>query len=205
MDSDAIPTHKSYQGTIRQAYDVDSARHKVDLAQARLYKYEQQRQEQNRLYEQGQINKHQLNELQKRTARLQRKTEKELQKLSKELDQIEVDSSGEASVYRKVEVLDLRKMVLLNLIKLHALVILRMLASQLGIPEAGPTRIRRSFFSFGQQVVFDHQNQTATVVAAPFANGKMRDGYRQLCQQLNDNPAILTRQGINYRLYFKGG
>ena len=42
-------------------------------------------------------------------------------------------------------------------------------------------------------------------VAAPFANGKMRDGYRQLCQQLNDNPAILTRQGINYRLYFKGG
>ena len=205
MGSDAIPTHKSYQGTIRQAYDVNSARHKVDLAQARLLKYEQQRQEQNRLYEQGQINKHQLNELQKRTARLQRKTEKELNKLSKELDQIEIDSSGEASVYRKVEVLDLRKMVLLNLIKLHALVILRMLASQLGIPEAGPTRIRRSFFSFGQQVVFDHYNQIATVVAAPFTNGKMRDGYRQLCQQFNDNPAILTRQGVNYRLYFKLG
>ena len=96
-------------------------------------------------------------------------------------------------------------MVLLNLIKLHALVILRMLAKELGLPEAGPKRLRRSFLSFGQQVIFDHNLQVATVIATPFTNRNMRDAYRQLCQKLNNNPPILTRQGVAYRLYFKEG
>ena len=98
MDSDAIPTHKIYEGTIKQAYNVDEAEHKVELAQARLLKYKQQKEEQKSLYEQGKINKYQLNELQKRTARLQRNTEKELDSLSSQLNQTEVDSSGQALV-----------------------------------------------------------------------------------------------------------
>ena len=77
---------------------VDEAEHKVELAQARLLKYKQQKEEQKSLYEQGKINKYQLNELQKRTARLQRNTEKELDSLSSQLNQTEVDSSGQALV-----------------------------------------------------------------------------------------------------------
>ena len=73
----------------------------------------------------------------------------------------------------------------------------------LGIPEAGPLRLRRSFLPFGQLVEFDHSRRTATVVAAPMSRASMRQAYARLCEQLNADPPTLTRQGITYQVYFK--
>ena len=89
-----------------------------------------------------------------------------------------------------------------NLFKSHALVALNILARRLGIPEAGPDRLRRSFLSFGDRVEFDHDQRIATVYARPFPRAYMQEAYEKLCGELHDVPITLTRHGVPYRVRF---
>jgi len=81
-------------------------------------------------------------------------------------------------------------------------VILKLLARRLGIPEAGPERLRRSFLSFGSKVEFDHVQRIAVVYACPFSHASMQQGYEKLYTELNDAGLTLVRNGIDYRIQF---
>ena len=112
------------------------------------------------------------------------------------------DDHGQTVLHTTTQVLDVRKLTLLNLFKTHALVALKILARQLGIEEAGPKRLRRAFLIFGDRVEFDHEQQTATVYARRFPRASTQQAYERLCEWLYDVPITLKRNGVSYRVRF---
>ncbi len=202
MDSDALPSQKTHQATLTESYDLDNAQQQLDNAQRRLDKYTTQEQQQQQLHETGQLNKHQFNLLDKRSQRLYNKAKREIETLSQEMAHVQHDQNGQPVLATETEVLDVRKLTVLNLFKLHALVALKILACRLGLPEAGPERLRRSFLAFGDRVEFDHDRYIATVYARPFPRTQMQQAYERLCSELYDVPITLTRNGVSYRVRF---
>jgi hypothetical protein len=202
MESDAIPTHKSYTATLTETYDWQQAQRNLNNAQRRLEKYTAQEEQQQQLHQRTQLNHHQLKHLSQRTQRLRRKTEREIETLSEELGRVQRDENGQTVLTTTTQVLDVRKLTLLNLFKSHALVALKLLARQLGLEEAGPNRLRRAFLAFGDRVEFDHDKQIATVYARPFPRAQTQQAYERLCSVLADVPIILTHNEISYRIQF---
>jgi hypothetical protein len=202
MGSDAIPSHKVYERTLVQPYDLAQAKHKLVNVEKRLIKYDEQDQQYQRLLENGQIDKHEHNVLLARTQRLRRQAEREKEKLTIECDEVMVDEQGQTVRLGTTHALDLRKLTLLNLFKTHALVALHILARQLGLDGAGPTRLRREFLSFGESVEFDHQQRTVTVYAQRFPRARTQQAYERLCALLADLPVTLERGGVSYRVRF---
>ncbi len=202
MDSDALPGQKTHQVTLTEPYDLDEAQKQLDSAQQRVEKYANEEQQQLELLETDKLNKHQFNLLHKRAQRLGNKAKQEIETLSQERERVQHDQNGQSVLATKTEVLDIRKLTLLNLFKLHALAALNILARRLGLPGAGPERLRRSFLAFGDRVEFDHDRQIATVYARPFPRAQMQQAYEKLCSELYDVPIMLTRNDVNYRVRF---
>jgi len=202
MAGDAIPTHQTLTVTQTEPYDLDQAQRQRHNAQKRLQRYDQQSQQQQQLYEAGQVDKQAFNLLQRRTQRLRHKAEKQVATLTDELAALTLDQDGRTCLSRTCQVLDLRKLTLLALFKSHALVALAILARQLGLDGAGPQRLRRQFLAHGDRVVFDPQQQIATVYAKPFPRRATRDAYERLCALLQDVPITLERDGLVYRVRF---
>lgn len=198
MDSDLLPTHKTYEVTLTEAYDLVREKKRLHNAQKRLGKYATQVQQQQQLHESGKLDKHQFNLLNSRTQRLRRKAEREMETITQELETVRQDENGQTVLSISSQVLDVRKLTLLNLFKTHARVALKILARQLGMEEAGPNRLRRTFLAFGDRVEFDHEQRIATVYARRFPRASTRQAYEWLCGVL----VTLTRHGINYRVRF---
>ena len=202
MDSDALPTHKTYTATFVEEYDWEQAQRDLSNAQRRLEKYTVQEQQQHQLHQAKQLNQHQLKHLNQRTQRLHRKAEREIEILSEELGRVQRDQNGQTVLTTTIQVLDVRKLTLLNLFKSHARVALKLLAGRLGLEEAGPNRLRRAFLAFGDRVEFDHDKRMVTVYARPFPRAQTQQAYERLCSVLADVPIRLTRNGISYRVLF---
>jgi hypothetical protein len=133
---------------------------------------------------------------------LRHKAEQQVADLTNELAALTLNQNGQPCLSQTVEVLDLRKLTLLSLFKSHALVALAILARQLGLNGAGPQRLRRQFLAHGDRVVFDLQQQIATVYAKPFPRRATRQAYEHLCALLQDVPITLERDGVVYRVRF---
>jgi hypothetical protein len=202
MQSDAIPTHKTYTATLVEAYDLEQAQRDLSNAQRRLEKYTVQEEQQQQLQHNEQLNQHQLKHLNKRTQRLRQKAEREIETLSEQLLRLRRDENGQTLLTSTTQVLDVRKLTLLNLFKSHARVALKLLAGRLGLQEAGPNRLRRAFLAFGDRVEFDHDKRMATVYARPFPRAQTQQAYERLCSVLADVPIMLTRNGVSYRVLF---
>jgi hypothetical protein len=202
MAGDAIPTHQTYTVTQTVPYDLDQAQRQCRQAQKRLDTYDQQSQQQRQLHDQGQLDKHEFNLLNRRTQRLRQKAQQQVADLTDQLATVTLNQNGQPCLSQTVEVLDLRKLTLLSLFKSHALVALAILVRQLGLEGAGPQRLRRQFLAHGDRVVFDPQQQIATVYAKPFPRRATREAYEQLCALLQDVPITLERDGVVYRVRF---
>ncbi len=202
MKSDAIPTHKTYTASFTENYDWEQAQRDLSNAQRRLEKYTVEQEQQQQLHQSTQLNHHQLNLLNRRIQRLRRKAECEIETLSEELVRVQRDENGLTVLTTTTQVLDVRKLTLLNLFKSHAQVALKLLARRLDLEEAGPNRLRRAFLAFGDRVEFDHDKQIATVYARPFPRAQTQQAYERLCSELTDVPIKLTRNGSSYRVQF---
>jgi hypothetical protein len=202
MESDAIPTHRTYEATLTEPYDRVQAEKQRENANKRLNKYTAQAQQQQNLLDTGQLDKHRFNLLEGRTRRLRQKAEREIETISQELLNVHQDENGQAVLPTTIQVLDVRKLTLLNLFKTHALVALKILARQLGMGEAGPKRLRRAFLAFGDRVEFDQQQRIATVYARRFPRVSTQQAYERLCGGLYGVPITLTRNGVSYRVRF---
>jgi hypothetical protein len=202
MASDALPSHKTYEVMVTQAYDVAQAEKKRKNARGRLDKYTTQTQDLQQLLEAQEVDKHQFNLLNNRTQRLRRQAEREIATLFQELADVHHDTDGQAVLSTTIQVLDVRKLTLLNLFKTHALVASKILAGQLGMEEAGPNRLRRAFLAFGDRVEFDHEQRIATVYARRFPRASTQQAYERLCGLLHEVPVTLTRDGTGYRVRF---
>ncbi|MCP5009113.1 MAG: hypothetical protein GY942_03940 [Aestuariibacter sp.] len=202
MDSDALPSQKTHQVTLMESYDLDKAQKQVDNAQRRLDKYATQEEKEQQLHETKQLDTHQFNLLNKRSQRLRNKAQREIETRSQEIAHVQHNPDGQPVLATETEVLDVRKLTLLNLFKLHALVALKILACRLGMPEAGPERLRRAFLAFGDRVEFDHERHIATVYARSFPRAQTQKAYERLCAELHDVPITLTRNDISYRVRF---
>jgi len=202
MGSDVLPTHTIYQTNVIQAYDLLEKQKQLDNASKRLQKYTTQQQQQQELYNSKQLDKHQLNFLNKRTQRLQQQTQQEIETITMEMDRVQLDVNGNTVLFEPTEVLDVRKFNLFNLFKLHAWVALKILASSLRLDEANPERLRRSFLTFGTYVEFDHEQRVATVYASSIPRHQTRQAYQQLCELSQNEPITLTRKGIKYQVRF---
>ncbi len=202
MDSDAIPTHRTYEATLTEPYDLAQAEKQRHNADKRLDKYTDQAQEQQDLLDTGQLDKHRFNLLDGRTQRLRQKAKREIETVSQELLNVHQDENGQTVLSTTTQVLDVRKLTLLNLFKTHALVALKILARQLGMGEAGPKRLRRAFLAFGDRVEFDHEQCIATVYARRFPRASTQQAYERLCGLLYDVPITLIRNGVSYRVRF---
>ena len=98
---------------------------------------------------QNRENKHQFNLLNKRTSLLQQQTEQEIETITNEMDRVQSDDHYDTVLPEEVEVLDVLTLLLFNLFKLHTLGAEKMLARLLGLDEANPSLLRRSFLTFG--------------------------------------------------------
>lgn len=202
MQSDAIPTHKTYTATLVENFDLAQAQRDLSNAQRRLEKYTLQQEQQQQLHQNEHLNQHQLNHLNQRTQRLRRKAEHQIERISEQLMRLQHDQNGQTLLTTTTQVLDVRKLTLLNLFKSHARVALKLLARRLDLAEAGPNRLRRAFLAFGDRVEFDHERQIATVYARPFPRAQTQQAYQRLCAVLADVPIKLTRNGVSYRVQF---
>jgi len=202
MDSDAIPTHIVHDVVQTQVYDCPQAEKRVSQADKRLSKYADQDEQHRHLLDTEQINKHEFNIMHRRTQRLRQRTERQIDQLGAELDSVQVDDQGQSILAYTTQVLDVRKLTLLNLFKSHALVALYLVAQSMGLDGTGPIRLRREFLPFGDRVEFDPQRQIATVYAQPFPRSRMQQAYERLCAALNNLPIILQHNGTSYRVLF---
>ena len=135
----------------------------------------------------GEIDQHEFKTLTARTTRLQNKTQRLKDRLAQDMAQVKTDAvTGQATIERVTQVLDVRKLTLLNLFKDHAFVCLHLLAHLLGLDGAGPERLRREFFAYGDRIEFDHTRCIMTVFAGRFPRARTQQAYERLCAQLND-------------------
>jgi len=203
MGTDALPMHKVLTVEQSEPYALDKAKASLESAQKRYDKYTNQLEEnlpeldQNPHLDQGD-----LNLLSKRAQRLQKNAQNDIDTLSAQIESVQVDEQGQATQVYTREVLDLRKLTLLNLFKAHALVALIIIARQLGWDGAGPQRLRDTFLAFGHRVEFDSILGIATVYPVAFPSSTTQKAYEQLCSHLHDVPISLTRNGIHYKVRF---
>ena len=202
MNSDAIPTHKVHEVQQTEAYDAPQARRQLANAEKRLPKYAAQEEQHQRLLDEEHIDKHEFNVLNTRTQRLRRQTKHQIKRLKTELDSVKMNAEGQTVRSYTTHVLDMRKLTLLNLFKAHTLVVLHILAQQLGLDGAGPARLRRQFLPFGDRVEFDHVRRIVTVYAQRFPRAQTQQAYERLCALQRDLPVTLERNGISYRVRF---
>ena len=203
MGCDAIPTHKTLTVNLVEPYDLDQAQKQLANAHKRLDKYSHRLDDiLPQLQEESALDRHDLKHLTQRSQRLQHKARQEIETLAQEMESVQVADDGSATRRFTCQVLDLRKMTLFTLFKAHALVALRILASQLGLTGAGPVRLRREFLAHGHRVEFDPQRRLATVYAHPFPRARTQEAYERLCALLHDAPITLTRNGVSYRVRF---
>lgn len=204
MGADALPMHKLL--TVQQAepYPLDGAQKQLDAAQNRFEKYSRQLQEHiPDVEEHSQLEKNDINLLNKRAARLQQEALDKIERLSHEIESTIIDEQGQSLLLYTKQFLDLRKLTLFNLFKAHAQVALIMLAQILGWNGAGPQRLRQTFLAFGHRVEFDHHLRIATVFPTEFPSATTQTAYECLCSQLHGLPLTLMRQGIEYQLRFQ--
>ena len=202
LASDAWPTHQVHEVRQTEPYDLAQAQHQLAQAEKRLVKYAAQEQQYQHLLAVDQIDHHEFNLLSNRTRRLRQQTTRQQEQLTTELESVTVDEHGQATRSYTAQVLDLRKLTLVNLFKTHALVALQILAQQLGLDGAGPVRLRREFLAFGGRVEFDHEQRIATVYAQRFPRARTQQAYEQLCAVLRDRPVTLERGGSCYQVRF---
>jgi len=202
LASDALPTHQVHEVSQTEPYDLAQAQHQLALVKKRLRKYAVQGQQYQQLLATGQIDHHEFNLLRHRTERLRQQTTRQQEQLTTELERVTVDEHGQATRAYTTQVLDLRKLTLVNLFKTHALVALQILAQQLGLDGAGPVRLRREFLAFGDRVEFDPEQRTTTAYAQRFPRARTQQAYEQLCALLQDRPVTLERGGICYQVRF---
>ncbi|MBU0493074.1 MAG: hypothetical protein KKB13_14605 [Chloroflexi bacterium] len=202
LASDALPSHQVHEVRQTEPYDLAQAQHQLALAEKRLVKYAAQEQQYQHLLVEEQIDHHEFNLLSNRTRRLRQQTTRQQEQLTTELESVTVDERGQATRSYTAQVLDLRKLTLVNLFKTHALVALQILAQQLGLAGAGPVRLRREFLAFGDRVEFDHEQRIATVYAQRFPRARTQQAYEQLCAVLRDRSVTLERGGSCYQVRF---
>jgi len=203
MGSDHIPTQHTLTVTQSESYDLEAAAKQQRNAQKRLLRYTAQIEHGiPQIQEETSLDKHGANLLQKRASRLRTKAQRQLATLDTEMAAVTVDEAGQATLTTTRQVLDLRKLTLLNLFKTHALVALTLLARQLGLDGAGPNRLRRQFLAFGDRVEFDANSHIATVYAAPFPSATTQQAYERFCGLAHDLPTTLRHHGLLYRLRF---
>ncbi|MCP4262001.1 MAG: hypothetical protein GY774_31540 [Planctomycetes bacterium] len=202
MGGDNLPSQRTYPAQLTIPYDTNEARQHLEQAQTRLLKYDYQMAEQQTLCDEDRLDKHQFNYLTKRSQRLQRKAQREVDTLCQELESVQADDAGQTYLTTETICLDVRKLTLLNLFKQHARIALKLVARQLGLDEANPTRLRRSFLAFGSHVQFDHEQKLITVHAKSFPRKSMHQAYEQYCASMWDIPIILQRNGVSYRVRF---
>jgi hypothetical protein len=156
MDTDALPTHQVHEVVKTAPYDLDKAQAQAVRADKRLAHYQADQARHAELLDSGEIDQREFKTLTARTTRLQTKTQNLQDRLAQDLARVKTDAAtGQAVIERTVEVLDVRKLALLNLFKDHALVVLHLLAHLLGLDGAGPERLRREFFAHGDRIEFD--------------------------------------------------
>jgi hypothetical protein len=203
MDSDALPTHQVHSFVQAKPYDLTTAQAQATRAEKRLAKYQAQQQRHQDLMESGQIDQHEFKTLTARTTRLQNKTQNLKDRWAQDIAQAKTDPvTGQTTIERVTQVLDVRKLTLLNLFKDHAFVCLHLLAHLLGLDGAGPERLRREFFAYGDRIEFDHTRRIMTVFAQRFPRARTQQAYERLCAQLNDCPVTFMRDGVTYRVRF---
>ena len=203
MDSDALPTHQVHCLVQAKPYDLAQAQAQATRAEKRLAKYQAQQQQHQALMESGQIDQHEFKTLTAHTTRLQNKTQNLKDRWAQDIAQAKTDPvTGQTTIERVTQVLDVRKLTLLNLFKDHALVCLHLLAHLLGLDGAGPERLRREFFAYGDRIEFDHTRRIMTVFAQRFPRARTQQAYERLCAQLNDCPVTFMRDGVTYRVRF---
>ncbi len=203
MDTDALPTHQVHEVVKTAPYDLDKAQAQAVRADKRLAHYQADQARHAELLDSGEIDQREFKTLTARTTRLQTKTQNLQDRLAQDLARVKTDAAtGQAVIERTVEVLDVRKLALLNLFKDHALVVLHLLAHLLGLDGAGPERLRREFFAHGDRIEFDPARGVMTVYAKPFPRARTQLAYEQLCAQLNERPVTFVRDGCTYRVRF---
>ncbi|MBN1427767.1 MAG: hypothetical protein JXB07_05230 [Anaerolineae bacterium] len=203
MGSDALPSHQVHTVTQTEPYDPAKAQDRMTRAMRRLEDYQAKQVGYDALLETHQIDQHEHNILKTRVARLQSATQKLLDDLQEEMACVTTDAAtGDTLIERTAEVLDVRKLTLLNLFKDHALVGLHLLAHLLGLDGAGPERLRREFLAYGDRIEFDHAQGVMTVYAKPFPRRRTQLAYEQLCARLNERPVTFTRDSRTYRVLF---
>ena len=74
---------------------------------------------------------------------MQQQTERFIPTISAEMECVQSDDHYDLVLLEPVEVLDVRKLTLFNLFKLHALGAKKMLAGLLGLDEANPERLQQ--------------------------------------------------------------
>lgn len=203
LHSDALPSHQVHEVQQEEAYDVAQTQRQLANADKRLQRYSVQEEQHRHLLDSGQIDKHEFNNLHSRTQGLRQQTTRQQMLLKAELASVKVNDAGQTVRTYTTQVLDLRKLTLLNLFKTHALVALSILAQQLGLDGAGPTRLRRAFLPFGDRVEFEHERLIATVYAKRFPRARTQSAYERLCGLLNTLPVTIERNGVCYRVRFR--
>lgn len=118
MGCDMLPTHTTYKTNKVQDYNFEEKQNQLNNATKRLQKYASQHQQQQQLYESGQLDKHQFNLLNKRLGRLQQQTEQEIETIIQEQEYVQKDDNEQMVLLKPTEVLDVRKLTLFNLFKL---------------------------------------------------------------------------------------
>ena len=203
MASDALPTHQVHTVVQAVPYDLAQAQSQVSRAEQRLAKHHAAHQHLQELWERGELDKHEFNALTARTNRLAAQAQATRARVAADLTQAQTDpATGQTTLTQTTEVLDLRKLTLLNLFKEHALIALHVLAHLLGLDGAGPERLRRQFLAHGDRVEFDHEQRILTVFAKPFPRTRTQRAYEWLCAQLNQRPVTFIRDGTPYRVRF---
>ena len=203
MESDALPTHQVHSVVQAKPYELDKAQEQAARAEKRLVKYQAQQQHHQDLVDSGEIDQHEFKTLTARTTRLQNKTQRLKDRLAHDIAQVKTDPvTGQTTIERVTQVLDVRKLTLLNLFKDHTFVCLHLLAHLLGLDGAGPERLRREFFAYGDRIEFDHTRHILTVFAGRFPRARTQQAYERLCAQLNDRPVMFMRDGVMYRVRF---
>lgn len=203
MDTDALPTHQVHEVVQTEPYDLQKAQAQAARADKRLDKYQADQARHAELLESGEIDQREFKTLTARTTRLQTKTRHLKDRLAQDMARVKTEAAtGQAVIERTVEVLDVRKLALLNLFKDHALVVLHLLAHLLGLDGAGPERLRREFLAHGDRIEVDHAHSVMTVYAKPFPRARTQLAYERLCAQLNERPVTFVRDGRTYRVRF---
>jgi hypothetical protein len=202
MAADAIPNYSIHEVLHTEPYDCRQAQANLTRAEKRLGQYANQAEDYKRLLAEGRIDKHEFNTLSRRNQRLRLKTDRAIADLQSDLDSVQFDDKGQAVRSYITQILDVRKLTLLNLFKTHALVSLSLVAEFMGLPGTGPARLRREFLAFGDRVEFDDQQRTVTVYPQRFPRGRIRQAYERLCAELNNRHVTLQHAGIDYRVIF---